>query len=131
MLGRKSHVVAIGRLFHSHPVVAILGPRQVGKTTLARLYASAAASDVQHFDLEDADDLGRLGEPMLALGALRGLTIIDEVQRRPELFSALRVLVDRPGAHQRFLVLGSASPELLRQSLETLAGIRARSEIAE
>jgi predicted AAA+ superfamily ATPase len=111
VLGRKSHVVAIGRLFRSHPVVAILGPRQVGKTTLARLYASAAASDVQHFDLEDADDLGRLAEPMLALGALRGLTIIDEVQRRPELFSALRVLVDRPGAHQRFLVLGSASPD--------------------
>jgi len=128
MLGRESHVAAIARLFRSHPVVGILGPRQVGKTTLARLYASAV-SDVHHFDLEDADDLGRLGEPMLALGALRGLTIIDEVQRRPELFSALRVLVDRPGTHQRFLVLGSASPDLLRQSAETLAGRIAYHEL--
>ena len=129
MLGRKSHVAAIGRLFRSHPVVAILGPRQVGKTTLARLYAAEAACHVQHFDLEDADDIGRLAEPMLALGALRGLTIIDEVQRRPELFAALRVLVDRPRAHQRFLVLGSASPDLLRQSSETLAGRIAYHEL--
>src|ERR1039458_9825218 len=122
VLDRAVHLSAIKKLFQSHSVVAILGPRQVGKTTLARHYAEALKSRAHHFDLEDADDLARLSDAKLTLGRLRGLVIIDEIQRRPELFPTLRVLVDDPKASLRFLVLGSASPELLKQSSETLAG---------
>lgn len=104
------------------PVVAILGARQVGKTTLARRVAAAHPGPTTRFDLEDPDDLARLAEPKLALAALKGLVVIDEVQRRPDLFAVLRVLVDRPEQQTRFLVLGSAAPELLRQSSESLAG---------
>lgn len=102
--------------------MAILGARQVGKTTLAGQLLARQSGPVTRFDLEDPDDLARLGEPKLALGSLAGLVVLDEVQRRPDLFPVLRVLVDRPGAKARFLVLGSASPELLRQSSESLAG---------
>jgi predicted AAA+ superfamily ATPase len=129
VLDRGSHLEAIERLFRSHDVVAILGPRQIGKTTLARLFAKATGGPVHHFDLEDADDLARLAEPSLALGKLAGLIVIDEIQRRPELFPALRVLVDRPETRCRFLVLGSASPDLLHQSSETLAGRIAYHEL--
>lgn len=94
----------------------------MGKTTLARALVERQAASATRFDLEDPDDLARLAEPKLALGALDGLVVIDEVQRRPELFPVLRVLVDRPQARARFLILGSASPDLLRQGSETLAG---------
>jgi uncharacterized protein len=103
-------------------VVAILGPRQVGKTTLARQLAQSETQPTLRFDLEAPDDLARLQEPTLALGDAHGLVVLDEIQRRPELFPVLRVLVDRPRNRTRFLVLGSAAPELLRQSSETLAG---------
>jgi hypothetical protein len=103
-------------------VVAILGARQVGKTTLARQLVESMPGWAEVFDLEDPQDLARLSEPMLALKELRGLVVIDEIQRKPDLFEVLRVLVDRPRAPARFLVLGSASPELLRQTSETLAG---------
>jgi predicted AAA+ superfamily ATPase len=102
------------------PVVALLGPRQSGKTTLAREVLAAVKGE--RFDLEDPRDEQRLAEPMTALEGLRGLVVIDEVQRRPELFPVLRVLADRRPLRARFLVLGSASPEMLRQSSETLAG---------
>ena len=104
------------------PVVAILGPRQVGKTTLAREIAAGFGGAAAHFDLEDMDDLARLNEPKLALERLRGLVVIDEIQLRADLFPLLRVLADRPGTPARFLILGSASPLLLRQSSESLAG---------
>jgi predicted AAA+ superfamily ATPase len=104
------------------PVVAILGARQVGKTTLAQQVAARWEGSTQRFDLEDPDDLARLEEPKLALQSLEGLVVLDEVQRRPELFPVLRVLVDRPRSATRFLVLGSASPDLLQQSSESLAG---------
>jgi predicted AAA+ superfamily ATPase len=130
VLDRAVHLSAIKKLFQSHSVVAILGPRQVGKTTLARHYAEALKSRAHHFDLEDADDLARLSDAKLTLGRLRGLVIIDEIQRRPELFPTLRVLVDDPKASLRFLVLGSASPELLKQSSETLAGRIAYHELS-
>ncbi len=129
MLDRAGHLGAIKKLFQSHSVVAILGPRQVGKTTLARRYAETLRSRAHHFDLEDADDLARLSDAKLTLGRLRGLVVIDEIQRRPELFPTLRVLVDTPKASLRFLVLGSASPELLKQSSETLAGRVAYHEL--
>jgi predicted AAA+ superfamily ATPase len=102
--------------------VGIVGARQVGKTTLARKYGEICGQKVTYFDLEDPGDLSRLGDPMLALKDLEGLAIIDEIQKAPGLFSILRVLVDRQGIPCRFLVLGSASPHLLRQSAETLAG---------
>lgn len=101
-------------------VVALVGPRQSGKTTLARTLVPAASH--AYFDLEDPRSLARLDEPMTALAPLRGLIVIDEVQRRPDLFPILRVLADRRPLPARVLVLGSASPEMLRQSSESLAG---------
>ncbi|TPW19097.1 MAG: ATPase-like protein [Elusimicrobia bacterium] len=121
MIMRDVHLAAVRGLLRQYPVVGILGARQVGKTTLA-LAAARGARLAARFDLEDPRDLARLQEPMAALEGLRGLVIIDEIQRRPELFPALRVLADRPRRPARFLILGSASPSLLRQSSESLAG---------
>jgi len=103
-----------------NPVVVLTGPRQSGKTTLARRLVEETS--VNYFDLEDPVSLARLEEPMTALRPLKGLVVIDEVQRRPDLFPILRVLADRRDEPARFLVLGSASGELLRQSSESLAG---------
>ena len=122
MINRRRHRERIGWLFRTFPVVAILGARQVGKTTLARTFGETWTGPVTHLDLERAADLALLADPELVLGPLRGIVILDEIQRRPELFPVLRVLVDRPGSDTKFLVLGSASPELLRQSSESLAG---------
>jgi len=102
------------------PAVALLGPRQCGKTTLARRLAADRSS--HYFDLEHPADLARLDEPFTALARLKGLIVIDEVQRRPDLFPTLRVLLDRKPLPARILVLGSASPDLLRQASESLAG---------
>jgi predicted AAA+ superfamily ATPase len=121
MIPRLEHLARVRNLLRTHPVVAILGVRQVGKTTLALELAREAPASTR-FDLEDPDDLARLSDAKLALSGLDGLVILDEVQRRPELFPVLRVLADRPDARSRFLVLGSASPDLLRQTSETLAG---------
>ena len=109
-------------LLKRHPVVGIIGARQVGKTTLARSFMEEAHQKSSYFDLESPEDTARLADPMLVLKNLKGLVVIDEVQRLPDLFQVLRVLVDRPRSPLRFLVLGSASPDLLRQSSETLAG---------
>jgi len=117
---RPGYHSAIKRSFEITPVVGLIGPRQVGKTTLARQYG--ARGEVSYFDLEDPADLARLDTPKLALEDLRGLVVIDGIQRRPGLFPVLRVLVDRPRNAAKFLVLGSASPELLRHSSESLAG---------
>lgn len=101
-------------------IVVLVGPRQCGKTTIARQYVPLDA--LNYFDLEDPISLVRLEQPMTALRDLQGLIVIDEVQRRPDLFPVLRVLADRDPLPVRFLILGSASPELLRQSSESLAG---------
>jgi len=122
MVSREHAVEFLLGLLRRHPVVGIVGARQVGKTTLARTVSEAQRGPVTYFDLERAQDLARLADPELALEGLTGLVVIDEVQRLPGLFQALRVLVDRPRPPARFLVLGSASPDLLRQSAETLAG---------
>lgn len=123
MIPRSEHVeVILGRL-KSFPAVAILGPRQIGKTTLARQVARQAAGPVHWLDLENPADLNRLiDDPLLVLDELRGLVVIDEVQRRPDLFPILRVLADRRPRPARFLILGSASPNMIRQSSESLAG---------
>lgn len=100
--------------------VALIGPRQCGKTTLARQFVPIDSAN--YFDLEDPVSLARLDQPMTALQSLQGLVVIDEIQRRPDLFPVLRVLCDRSPLSARFLILGSASPDLLRQSSESLAG---------
>src|SRR6266481_1247885 len=102
------------------PSVSLLGPRQSGKTTLARTLLAPESEN--YFDLERPTGLRRLEDPETSLSELRGLVVIDEVQRRPELFPILRVLIDRPRSPAKFLLLGSASPALLRQSSESLAG---------
>jgi predicted AAA+ superfamily ATPase len=114
----------IQQLAKSHPIVALLGPRQCGKTTLARMYASHLPQPTlcHTFDLENPRDLARLAQPLLALEGLEGLTIIDEIQRYPDLFPVLRYLMDRTNNLLQLLILGSASRELMRQSSESLAG---------
>ena len=119
---RQHHRKVVETALSRTPVVVLLGARQVGKTTLANEIADAYAGPSHRFDLEDMDDLARLAEPKLALAGLTGLVVIDEIQRRPDLFQILRVLADRPHMPARFLLLGSAQPALLRQSSETLAG---------
>ncbi|HEU4420755.1 MAG TPA: ATP-binding protein [Planctomycetota bacterium] len=122
MIDRPDNLASLRRDLRRYPVVAILGPRQVGKTTLARELASTSTPAANYFDLEDPADLRRLDDESTALRDRKGLVVIDEVQRRPDLFPMLRVLADRPRKPARFLVLGSASPHLLRQTPETLAG---------
>lgn len=122
MIARPAHLKRLSRLLHGFPVVAILGPRQVGKTTLARQLAGQWPNPVRHFDLEDPEDQARLGEPSFVLKPLTGLVVLDEVQLRPDLFPLLRVLADRPGLPARFLLLGSASPDLIKSAAESLAG---------
>lgn len=122
MIDRRHHIHTVEGLLERHPVVALIGARQVGKTTLARQILARRKGQADVFDLEDPADLARLAEPMLALRELRGLVVLDEIQRRPDLFPTLRVLVDREEHPARFLLLGSASPRLLRESSESLAG---------
>jgi len=129
MIVRELHVRQVTSLLERFPVVAILGARQVGKTTLANEIVASIKSPAVRFDLESPADLARLAEPMLALEGLRGVIVLDEVQRRPEIFPALRVLADRRRIRARFLVLGSASPDLLEQTTETLAGRIAHYEL--
>lgn len=119
----------LGRLLRQFPVVCLLGARQVGKTTLARQYARQQQGPVAHYDLEDPDDLAKLNEPTLELRAHKGLVVLDEIQRRPELFPVLRVLSDERPRRRRFLLLGSAAPHLLKQSSESLAGRIAYHEL--
>lgn len=120
MIKRKSILQAIQTALGRSRVVALVGPRQTGKTTLARQFVQADA--LNYFDLEDLTSLSRLQEPMTALQNLRGLVVIDEIQRMPNLFPILRVLCDRDPLPARFLILGSVSPDLTRASSESLAG---------
>ena len=120
MIPRPGPIRQIEASFQIHPVTALLGPRQCGKTTLAWFIAEQEPSTF--FDLENPVDIQRLSAPMQALKDLSGLVILDEVQRKPELFELLRVFVDRSGKNTRFLLLGSASPHLVKGVSESLAG---------
>jgi uncharacterized protein len=117
---RRELVGRIELALHRNPATALIGPRQCGKTTLARQIT--ARQPAEYFDLESPSDLERLAHPMTVLEPLKGLVVIDEVQRKPELFPLLRVLCDRRSLPARFLLLGSASPDLIRGSSESLAG---------
>lgn len=128
MISRQQLIERVERRLKDFPAVALLGPRQCGKTTLARIIAGRSRST--YFDLESPADLARLSQPMIALEPLKGLVVIDEVQRHPELFAILRVLLDRKPVRARFLILGSASPALLQQSSESLAGRLALIEMS-
>ena len=121
LIDRPDPRARIGDSFAVHPIVTLAGPRQCGKTTLARSIAEATPGST-YFDLEAAVDGRQLETPELTLGRLKGLVVIDEVQRSPTLFEALRVLVDRTDNPARFLLLGSASPTLVRGASESLAG---------
>jgi predicted AAA+ superfamily ATPase len=120
MVPRDNYLRKIRSALDRSPVAAILGPRQSGKTTLARIIAEE--KNASYLDLENPEDLSRLSNPMLFLKSLSGLVVIDEIQRRPELFEILRVLADDPECRARFLVLGSASPRLIKGASESLAG---------
>jgi uncharacterized protein len=120
MINRNADLGLVRTALKRSRVVALLGPRQSGKTTLARQFVSAES--INYFDLEEFQSLARLTEPDIALRPLKGLVVIDEIQRRPDLFPLLRVLADRRPLPARFLILGSASPDLMKHSSETLAG---------
>ena len=120
MIDRPFYLKQLATAVRRSPVTALLGPRQCGKTTLARQFAEEHKTT--YFDLESQPDRQRLENPELMLGRLEGLAIIDEIQEMPELFKALRVLVDRPTSQVRFIVLGSASPQIVKRVSETLAG---------
>ncbi len=120
MIPRPFYMEALGAASGRSPVTALLGPRQCGKTTLARLFGGTRGAT--YLDCESGPDAKRLENPELVLGAMAGLVVIDEIQVMPDLFKTLRVLVDRPQNTSRFLILGSASPDIIRNVSETLAG---------
>ena len=121
MIARPELLERVTTGLKNSPVTLILGPRQCGKTTLARQLGEK--EEGSYYDLESPRDLARLGQPQTVLEAARGLVVLDEIQQRPDLLPLLRVLADREAAPCRFLLLGSASPDLMKKSSETLAGM--------
>lgn len=120
---RQTYLDNIRDRLRDYPIVALSGPRQAGKTTLVHLHAkSTPDEEIHHFDMESPADIARLANPELVLSKLKGLIILDEIQRMPDLFPILRVLADRPEQAARFLILGSASPDLIAGASESLAG---------
>ena len=120
MITRERYLRRIATATDRAPVTSLLGPRQCGKTTLARQFVTTREATV--FDLQSEADVRRLSNPELVLGELNGFVVLDEIQVLPGLFNVLRVLVDRPGSGTRFLILGSASPDIVRGVSQTLAG---------
>ena len=127
MIKRKEIIHNIKSALDRGRIVSLLGPRQCGKTTLARQFAKPGS--LAYFDLEDPVDTAKLIEPKNTLQNLKGIVVIDEIQRQPELFSLLRVLADRDPLPAKFLILGSASPSLSKHASESLAGRVERIEI--
>jgi len=131
MMIPRSIQADLERSLGSFPAVGLVGPRQVGKTTLARMIEADWPGHVLHLDLESPDDLAKLDNPELLLGQYEDrLVVIDEAQKKPELFPVLRVLIDGNRRAGRFLILGSASPDLKRQASESLAGRIAYHELS-
>jgi len=128
MISRNEYMEKLDAAINRAPVVSLLGPRQCGKTTLARLFGEEF--NATYFDLESIPDQRRLQNPEFMLGSIKGLVILDEIQIKPELFSVLRVLVDRPDNQAKFLILGSASPHIIKNASETLAGRTALIELS-
>lgn len=120
MIERRTYLHLLQEQIKIHPVVALLGPRQCGKTTLAKIFSASYEGKIHHFDLENPQDLLALSNPLIVLERLTGLVVIDEIQRLPQIFPILRILSDRKQA--LYLILGSASKDLIKQSSETLAG---------
>ena len=120
MISRTNYINKLKKATSRSPITALLGPRQCGKTTLARIFCSK--QETTFFDLESQPDVRRLQNPELVLGGLTGLVVLDEIQHQPSLFNVLRVMVDRPDNQARFLILGSASPDIVKNVSETLAG---------
>jgi len=120
MIDRDYYLTSLATATKRSPVTALLGPRQCGKTTLARIFGKQC--NASYFDLESPVDQQRLQNPELMLGSLSGMVVLDEIQIKPELFNVLRVLVDNPKIQSHFLVLGSASPHIIKNVSETLAG---------
>jgi predicted AAA+ superfamily ATPase len=120
MIERQGYIDRIRRAISRSPIVALLGPRQCGKTTLARMICNHQPST--YFDLESLTDLRRLTNPELILASLQGLVVMDEIQTKPDLFATLRVVVDKPENKCNFLILGSASPHIIRSVSESLTG---------
>lgn len=121
LIERPKVIAAITSAFRVHPAVVLTGPRQCGKTTLARMFAGSEPA-CSFFNLEKAVDRRKLGSPEQTQSQLTGLVVIDEIQRQPQLFESLRVLLDGPACPARFLLLGSATPTLIKGVSETLAG---------
>ena len=120
MIDRPAYADRLTKALARSPITALLGPRQCGKTTLARMLADQQSST--YFDLESQPDLRRLTNPEMTFASLSGLVVIDEIQNQPALFPALKVVVDKPDNKCNFLILGSASPSLIKNVSETLAG---------
>ena len=120
MIDRPSYLEKLSTAVRRSPITALLGPRQCGKTTLARIFAQGQKSTF--FDLESVSDQQRLQNPELALSSMDGLVVLDEIQTLPGLFQVLRVLVDRPQNQARYLILGSANPSTIKHVSESLAG---------
>jgi len=120
MIKRLSYLSQLAIAIQRSPVTALLGPRQCGKTTLARMFGEGR--ETTYFDLESQPDRMRLQNPELMLGSLKGIVVLDEIQEIPELLKVLRVMVDRQESRVRFLILGSASPDIIKNAAESLAG---------
>ncbi len=129
MIEREKHLANIKSLVRQFPVVALIGARQVGKTTLAQMLMRQWHDKTHLFDLESPLDVAQVSDPMLTLSPLRGLVVLDEIQRLPEIFPVLRVLADRKSRPASFLILGSVAPSLLKQGSESLAGRLAYYEL--
>ena len=121
MINREKCINKVKTGFDRSVIVSMLGPRQCGKTTLARMITENI-DDCHYFDLEHPRDVAKLQNPVLVLEELTGLVILDEIQQMPGLFPLLRVLADREESPAKFLLLGSASPDIIKKSSETLAG---------